>query len=76
MSNKPLKCSKCGAEFTLSMKDRLIRRLSTKQAQALSAVGPIADMAKEYCNACWKEAMNNAVIQVFKGLKTEITGHE
>lgn len=69
-------CSKCNAEFTLSMKDKLVRKLASKQAQALSAVGPIAEMAKEYCNTCWKESMNNAVIGVFKGLKEAIKNNE
>jgi len=50
-----MKCPRCGKEFKLSFKDRLLRKSVSLQAKAFPVLKVACEEAKDYCNDCWKE---------------------
>ena len=66
-----MKCPKCGKEFKLNSKDKMLRKLVEAQAKLLFPVLAVAcEEAKEWCNECWKERVKPTA-EAVAGVKNE-----
>lgn len=63
------KCTACGKDYSIGVKDKVLRRSVTSLAKQFPSLGSLAKETEKYCNECWKLVMLPAA----EGLRATMT---